>query len=291
MDHERYLSRIGFETEWAPSHDAGTVERLQRAHVTTVPFETLSITGDPFGVREGEGISLAVDDLYGKIVDRRRGGFCYELNGLFGWLLRELGFDIERRAAMVVTDGEARPPANHLTHVVSLDRRYLVDVGLGTPTMRRPLPIDGTPTRPDAAGVTWRVVESDRPDADLVTQFRGFDGSRATDGDDESDESDRSDRSGDVDRGNAGWTDRYVFRDVPREAGFFDATCEYLASAPESPFTGTPVVTIATDRGHLKLEPDRMTRITNGERTEATLSLEEWYTTLNREFGIHYDAR
>ena len=236
MDHERYLSRLGFDPGWEPNRDLGTVARVQRAHVAAVPFETLSITGDPFGTHDGEGVSLAIDDLYGKVVERRRRGFCYELNGLFGWLLALIGFDIERRAAMVVTDGEARPPANHLTHVVALDRRYIVDVGLGVPTMRRPLPLDGTHIRTDSVGVTWRVAPSDRPDADFVTQYRDS----TTDGDD------------------GEWTDRYVFRDVPREMEFFAATCEYLANAPESPFTGTPVVTVATDRGHLKLEPDRL---------------------------------
>lgn len=268
MDHERYLSRLGFDPGWEPNRDLGTVARVQRAHVAAVPFETLSITGDPFGTHDGERVSLAIDDLYGKIVERRRGGFCYELNGLFGWLLARIGFDIERRAAMVVTDGEARPPANHLTHVVALDRRYIVDVGLRVPTMRRPLPLDGTHTRTDSVGVTWRVAPSDRPDADFVTQYRDS----TTDGDD------------------GEWTDRYVFRDVPREMEFFAATCEYLANAPESPFTGTPVVTVVTDRGHLKLEPDRLTRIAGGERTTEALSAEEWYDALDREFGLRYDV-
>jgi len=290
MDHGRYLSRLGFDPSGEPRTDLDTLARLQQAHVTTIPFETLSITGDPFGAREGARISLALPDLYGKIVERRRGGFCYELNGLFGWLLGELGFDVERRAAMVVTDGEARPPANHLTHVVTLDRRYLADVGLGTPTMRRPLPIDGTPTRPDAAGVAWRVIESDRPDADFVTQFRRMSESDRSRAIDESNGTDASGGSDGIGGRGAEWVDRYVFRDVPREAGFFDATCEYLASAPESPFTGTPIVTIATENGHLRLGPDRLTRITNSQRTSRSLSSDEWYATLESEFGIRYET-
>ena len=84
MDHERYLSRLGFDPGWEPNRDLGTVARVQRAHVAAVPFETLSITGDPFGTHDGEGVSLAIDDLYGKIVERRRGGFVTNSMGCSG---------------------------------------------------------------------------------------------------------------------------------------------------------------------------------------------------------------
>ena len=263
-DPEQYLSRIGVEPSDVSRRDHETLERLQRAHVTTVPFETLAITGDPYGDRDGEGVTLAVPDLYEKIVERRRGGFCYELNGLFGWLLDELGFDVERRAARVVDEGEARPPANHLTTLVSLDRPYLVDVGMGTPVMRRPLPLDGT-VREDDAGVAWRVAESDRPDADYVSQFRTPD--------------------------DEAWTDRFVFRDVPRELDYFEATCEFLQSAPESPFTGDPVVSIAVDGGHLKLGPETLTELPHGETAETALAGETWHDALEREFGVRYGER
>ncbi|GKZ13956.1 arylamine N-acetyltransferase [Haladaptatus sp. T7] len=261
MNHERYCARIGLDPSSVRDADLETLARLQRAHVTTVPFENVAITGDPFGNREGAGVSLAADDCYDKIVENRRGGFCFELNGLFGDLLAELGFDVSRRAAMMLSDGEARPPANHLTNVVTLDRPYVVDVGMGVPTMRRPLPLDGDTTR-DGIGVEWRTVESDRPDSDYATQFR------------------------DSPAENPEWKTRYVFRDVPRERSYFEATCEYLASAPESPFTGDPVVTIATDSGHAKLTTDALTRHENGEERERSLAEAEWYDALETEFGV-----
>lgn len=266
MDPGRDLARIGLDPDGAYSPTRATAERLQRAHVRSVPFETLSITGDPFGHRDGDGVSLDVSDLYEKIVERRRGGFCYELNGLFGWLLAELGFDAERVAARVVT-GDGSPPANHLTHVVALGRRYVVDVGLGIPTMRLPLPLDGD-ARTDAAGVEWRVDECDRPDADYVVRFRepGRESGAARD-----------------------WTDRYLFRDVPRQMAYFEATCEYLATAPESPFTGDPVVTIATDAGHAKLTTTTLSRGVGGELDETTVAEDEWYDVAAREFGLHYE--
>lgn len=256
----QYLNRIGVTPDRIHRADHDTLEHLQRAHVTTVPFETLAITGDPFGDHDGTGVSLDIAVLYEKIVERERGGFCYELNGLFGWLLRELGFDVEARAAMVVGDDGAGPPANHRTHVVFLDQRYVVDVGLGIPTMRQPLPLNGD-IREGEAGVVWRVVESDRPDADYATQYR---------------------KSGDE------WTVRYVFRDVQRERCFFEPTCEYLATAPESSFTGDPVVTIATQCGHMKLGPESLTRIRDNEERRRSLDADGWYDVLGREFGIDY---
>ena len=260
-EHERYLSRIGLDLSDAPKADLESLERLQYAHVTSVPFETLSITGDPFGPREGEGVSLDPDDLFEKIVARRRGGFCYELNGLFGRFLGEFGFEVQRTAAQIVSDGDVRPPANHLTNVVTVDdRRYLADVGMGIPTLRGPLPMDGT-IFTDEIGVAWRVVESDRPDVDYRAEYR---------------------------RPSDEWTVRHVFRDVPREMHFFAATCEYLATAPESHFTGDPVATIATGRGHLKLSTETLTRYVDGDRTAESIPKGEWHDVLEREFGMRY---
>ena len=260
MDVERYLARVGVDPERAREADLETLALLQRAHVTAVPWETLSITGHPFGDGFGEGVTRSVVDAFEKIVDRGRGGFCYELNELFGWLLAELGFGVDRLAARVVMDGTARPPANHLTHVASLDRRYLVDVGLAVPTIRVPLPLDGT-ARTDEAGIEWRVVESSRPDSDYTAQFR---------------------QSGDE------WTDRYHFDTEPREMAYFEATCDYFCTAPESPFTGDPIVTIATERGHTKLVGTTLSTIVAGDERRRTIDRASWDDTLRREFGVRY---
>ena len=240
--------------------DLDALRRLQRAHVRRVPFENLAIVGDPCGEHEGDGVTLALPALYEKVIERERGGFCFELNGLFGWLLSDLGFESNRLAARVLgDDGSARPPANHHTNVVSLDRRYVVDVGLGVPPMRRPLPLDGTP-RTDDTGVTWRIVESDRPDADYLTQVR-------TPGDEE-------------------WSDRYVFRDEPRDLRFFEATCEYLATAPESTFTDHAIVSIATEDGYAKLSGDTLSVTGGGETTERTVPGSDWHEELRETFGL-----
>lgn len=262
MDPAAYLNRIGVEPKNARTPDLETLERIQRAHVTAVAFENLAIVGDPYGDREGEGVVLSMPHLYEKIVERRRGGYCFELNGLFHWLLDELGYDVDRVAARVTSDGEARPPANHHTNVVELDRRYVVDVGMGIPVMRRPTPLDGTP-RSDEVGVEWRIAESDRPDETYRSEYR-------SPGDEE-------------------WSVRYVFSDAPRELRYFEATNDLLQSAPESPFTDGPTVSIATEEGHRKLSKDSLTEMTGGDERERTVTGSEWHATLEKEFGLSYD--
>lgn len=260
VDATRYLARLGFAHDEPPAPGLDWLERLQYAHVTTVPFENLSITGYPFDDQAGPGVDLALEALFEKIVADRRGGFCYELNGLFGWLLTELGFDTHRLAAMVIgDDGDVQPPANHHTNLVRLDRPYIVDVGLGLPTLRRPVPLDGDPIR-DGAGVEWRTAESDRPDTDSLMQFR-----EAPDED---------------------WTDRYYFSTTPRDLSYFRAPCDFLQSAPESPFTGDPIVTKATESGHLKLTRDRLIHRIDGQSDGRAVEPDDWPAVADREFDL-----
>lgn len=264
---DRYLERIGLDPDCTPARDRVGLARVQRAHVTSVPFETLAVAGDPFDRFEGEGVSVAIEDLYEKIVERGRGGFCYELNGLFAWLLDELGFDVTAVAARMI--GGSGIPAAHRSTLVSLgSARYVVDVGMGTPTMRKPTPLPvaggGADAVTDEAGVRWRAVPADRPDAAYLTQYR--------------------------EPGDDAWSDRYVFSTAPREPAYFAATREYLVTAPESPFTGDPVASAATERGHVKLRPDELIRTEGRERYVRSITSGEWDALLEREFGVDVDT-
>lgn len=263
-DIDRYLDRIGLSptTIRDAPHDDDTLERLQRAHLTSVPFETLSTTGDPFGEWTGSGVTLSTDALFEKIVVAERGGYCFELNGLFTALLRGLGFDADRAAAMVLSDdGDPSPPANHHTVVVDLDRRYVADVGTGNPKTRCPVPLDGETVRDDL-GTAWRVVESDRPDSAFLLQYRR---EEATE-----------------------WSDRYVFDDIARELSYFAATCEYLSTAPESPFVDGPTISVGTEDGSLELTTDSITRIEDGAETTTTVGKARWAELVVSEFGLSY---
>lgn len=258
MDVGQYLRRIDVEPDSIGEPGYDTLTRLQEAHVRTVPFENLAIVGHPNDAGGGPGVSLEESALYAKLVEAERGGFCYELNGCFNRLLAELGYSVDRVVGAVLQDGEPLPPANHVTSIVHLDRPYVVDVGLGVPPMRQPVPLDGTARR-DEAGVAWRVVESDRPDADYLTQYRV---------------------------GEEPWSDRYVFRTDPRPLSYVEATCEYLTTAPESPFTGDPVVSIATSDGYAKLTRDAMERLVDGTVETRPVEPDDWEASLRSTFGL-----
>lgn len=122
---QAYLQRIGYHGDRALTYE--NLAELIRCHLETVPFENLDFWHNP---RE---LSLKQEDLYEKIVLRRRGGVCFELNGLFCWLLREFGFEVYPVCVRVLL-GPAPNPLSHQGNIVVLDgRKYYCDVGFGGP--------------------------------------------------------------------------------------------------------------------------------------------------------------
>uniref|UniRef100_A0A8C4R2B7 arylamine N-acetyltransferase n=1 Tax=Eptatretus burgeri TaxID=7764 RepID=A0A8C4R2B7_EPTBU len=119
LDVMAYLERINYKGRCEPNIDC--LHQLHAAHLTSVPFENLSI-------HCGEDIVLDLPLVYDKVVRRHRGGFCYELNKLFAWLLEQLGFSV-----ILISASVYGPPGHHMLLLVTLSsgRRVLVDVGIG----------------------------------------------------------------------------------------------------------------------------------------------------------------
>ena len=133
LNTKAYLERINYHGSLAST--AETLRELQVAHLLAVPFENLSIHAK-------QPIVLEVEALYTKIVEHRRGGFCYEANGLFAALLRALGFEVTMLSAEVANaEGGFSPDFDHMALMVSLEQRWLVDVGFGD-SFREPLLLD-----------------------------------------------------------------------------------------------------------------------------------------------------
>ena len=119
---DAYLARIGHDGP--AGADVRTLFAIHRAHITAIPYETLEI-------QLGRENVLGEDAFFAKLVRERRGGWCYEMNGLLTGMLRELGFRVTRVAGAVARDSlGARAIGNHLVGLVDLERRYVVDVGL-----------------------------------------------------------------------------------------------------------------------------------------------------------------
>lgn len=134
MELAAYLDRIGLDG--VPAADLAGLRRLHRAHLNHIPYENLD-------VQLGRPVDLDIERTYHKIIGRRRGGWCYEMNGLFGWALSEAGFDVTRMVGGVMASlaGEVAM-GSHLVLRVQLEQPYLVDVGLGD-GLREPIPILG----------------------------------------------------------------------------------------------------------------------------------------------------
>jgi N-hydroxyarylamine O-acetyltransferase len=124
LELSAYLNRIGFDGDRRA--DLATLECLQRLHLLAIPYENLD-------VQLGRTVTTDPAAAFDKLVRRRRGGWCYEMNGLFGWALAEHGFPVTRLASGVMRSafGDASV-GNHLVLRVDLeDGPILADVGLG----------------------------------------------------------------------------------------------------------------------------------------------------------------
>ena len=128
-----YLDRIGYRGPVAPTLECLT--GIHRCQALSVPYENLDVQ---LGVPVGQDI----DAIFDKIVTRRRGGWCYEMNGLLGWALREIGFDVVRVVGGVHRrDRGDSALGNHLVLLVRLEKTYVADLGLGD-GIREPIPVE-----------------------------------------------------------------------------------------------------------------------------------------------------
>jgi N-hydroxyarylamine O-acetyltransferase len=248
VDIQSYLDRIGYRGPLAPT--AETLRALQVAHLQTVPFENLSI-------HARQPIVLDDESLFDKVVVRRRGGFCYELNGLFAALLRTLGFEVTMLSAAVArADGTFGPDFDHMALQVNLDERWLADVGFGD-SFRDPLRLDERGEQPEGTRA-FRIDE----DGDHLLLLR-------RDGPEEP------------------WQPQYRFTLQPYEFPDYAGMCHFHQTSPESHFTRQTLCSLATPEGRVTLSGMKLITTRGSERQERVLASEEERAALLREmFGV-----
>ena len=135
MKIDPYLKRLQLSEK--PKKTLSFLEKLQSQHVRQIPFENWDIL-------QQIPLSLHMEDLYEKVIHRRRGGVCFELNGLFHALLVQLGFKAHLMAETVYHGDHWGIEESHTIILVQLDaKQYLVDVGFGGRTPRKPIPLSG----------------------------------------------------------------------------------------------------------------------------------------------------
>ncbi|MCL1597685.1 MAG: arylamine N-acetyltransferase [Actinomycetia bacterium] len=242
----RYLERIGLSE--TPPLDVFGLEVLQRAHMTAVPFENL----DVFARR---GVETGLDWSIPKIVDRHRGGWCFELNGAFSAILEDLGFRVRRLGATVLLPNSANDPS-HLVLEVDLGDVYLVDVGFGD-SFIRPLLLDHDEVQD--GGSDRFVIERD---GDEHTLYRvGEDDTRE---------------------------DLYRFDPIEWDFADFDDASHRLQTAPGLPWTRARFATRLLDGGpdRVTLLEDRIRFRRNGVWTQEAVSPDEWESQLDQWFTM-----
>ncbi len=246
MEIQPYLERIGYGGSCEPTVE--TLRRLHLAHLFSVPFENLDIPLD-------HPIALSLPAFYDKIVRRRRGGFCYELNGLFGWLLEQLGFEVALLSGRVFQDGRPGAEFDHLVLLIQAEKRMIADVGFGE-LFLEPIPLSASPAQ-QRGGVSYRLTG---PDSETILHRR-------------QPESD--------------WEPQYVFSLSPRRLSDFGARCHELQTSPSSIFRTKAVCTIATPDGRITLSNGRLIVTAKGRREERAVADEGEYRELLRaHFGV-----
>jgi N-hydroxyarylamine O-acetyltransferase len=243
LNVDAYLARIGYDGPRTVGIDM--LRELHRAHARTVPFENLDI-------HIGRKIELDEAGIVAKIVNERRGGFCYEVNGGFAALIRALGFPVTLLSAGVTRDdGSFGPEFDHLLMRVDLSEPWLADVSTFIEPIRLASGVQHDSRnrfRLDEAG-EHIVVMQQTPDGD--------------------------------------WSARFRFTVESRQFHEFAGMCHYHQTSPDSHFTRSRICSLPTAGGRVSLTDGRLIVSHDGQRTETALADEVAFSdALLEHFGI-----
>lgn len=246
MDLAAYLDRIGYRGRPEPTVEC--LRQLFSCQALNVPYENLDVQlGVPID-------HLDMERIFDKVVARRRGGWCYELNGLLGWALSQIGFDVTRAVGGVLREVRGDSAlGNHLIVLVRLDRLYLVDHGLGD-GMRAPLPME--PGSHPQGALTFGLERL--PDGYWRYRSHAF-----------------------------GYPPSFDFLPVAADEALLAERCGFLQTAPESGFVQNLICQIMEPEAVTCLTGRVLRRKSAGGTTKVLLaSQEEMAGVLDRRFGI-----
>lgn len=246
MDKNAYLKRIGYTGPIEPTIKA--LKELHRAHLFSVPFENLDIF-------LGRSIELNIQSFHDKVVRKKRGGYCYELNGLFGWLLTAFGFNVTMLSAKVIDNGTFGPEFDHMVLLVEAEKHVIADVGFGD-SFITPIGFDGNTSlqqgyfyRLEKSGSQWVLQRQDSAKSD--------------------------------------WAALYIFSLISRDIKDFSDMNIYHQTSDHSHFTHKPLCTKATKDGRITLSDNRLIMTCRDKREEMPVTgKSEYISMLKKYFGI-----
>lgn len=239
MDLKAYFERINYRGDTTPT--LSNLQLLHRAHVSSVPFENLDI-------HYKQWIELVPEKFYSKVVEQKRGGFCYELNGLLYDVLHDLGFHTYLIACSVYIQPLEKfgPYFGHVAIMVNNgEEQWLVDVGFGS-SFPEPLKMEfDLIQQQDGVHYCMRKLN----DAEISLD-RSFDGGKT-------------------------FVPMYKFTLIPRQLEDFQEMCVFHQTSEQSPLYKNKLCSIATSQGRITLTPKHLIITQDGQRTEQEIKNEQ----------------
>ena len=246
MQLQRYLDRIAFARPTAP--DLATLQALHRAHALSIPYENID-------VQLGRAVTRAPERAFEKIVMKRRGGWCYEMNGLFAAALEAIGFRVRRLAGAVMREAlGAAAVGNHLVVLVDLDdETWLCDVGFGDGLIA-PTPLAVGPIR--VGHFHCAIEQTD----DGWWRYRNDP---------------------------AGGAPGFDFHEDVADESLLETQCRRLQSEPDSPFVQNLVVQRWENDRHVSLRGRVLQELSASGRSRRLIGdADELVDVLQRRFGL-----
>ncbi len=251
--------RLGLAVPETITPDRETLFRLQRAFLQAVPYENLDILA-------GRPLSLAEDALYDKIVTRRRGGYCFEINGFFAVLLRSMGYTVTEYLARYLRGETAIPMRRHRVLRVTADNgsEWIMDAGIGQESFRQPLPYGDTTAEVNDGFRVYRLRKR---------EFYGW-------------VIEDTPLMEDTTVGEAVFRPFYSFTEEPQLPIDYEMPSFWCEKHPDSPFTKAPMLAIKTETGRVAIDGNQLSLYENGTVTRRSFEEAEYPALLARYFGI-----
>lgn len=246
-----YFSRIGFQGD--ASTDFATLKRMMRCQLFSVPFENLD-------VQQGKVVSLVPEEIYRKIVERKRGGYCYEVNGIFAMALDALGISYRFVAARPMTY-PVRRPKTHMAIVASIEgRQWLCDLGFGSYGIREPVNMNCLDREIRQDFDMFKLIAS--PEGEYLLQSFADDD----------------------------WKNLYEFNLYPQEWVDFEPANYMNSTHPDSIFVQWLMVVLQTPSGKDVLTGDRFKSVSEGRTEGWTVRREDLFRLLHEKFSLRYPS-
>lgn len=247
FDLQQYLNRINFSGEI--KLDLVGIKKLMQSQLFSVPFENID-------VQAGKTISLIGDDIVNQIVTKNRGGYCYQINGIFSLLLQEIGLPHYYIAVRpLVNPGEN--PKTHLAIIATIEgEEYLIDLGFGGNSIREPLKLGQVGTEIQQDFETFTLVKTE--DDDYLLQMK---------------------------IGNE-WSNLYSFDLTPQRWIDFKPANHYNYSHPDSFFTQNLTVVLQNPLGKKIVFKNAVKSVTNGVTEIIPFEDDQLNTLLKTEFNL-----